>query len=198
MSDERIMTQAEAEAGTSTEKLATTPERQKQAIDALSNGSRARGLSSQVLPDISSNPSLGGIGEMGVWLLPDAATVGVISHFDIPQDIDLTTVDPVAHYGFGIETIGSSGTDVRFRLEVRYIAVGEQIDKSVDETILITKTVVNVVDEFHSVAFTLDRTAMAAGDHIELHLERLGNDGADDLDGGIVGIMQDVQFRYND
>ena len=35
MSDERIMTQAEAEAGTSTEKLATTAERQKQAIMAL-------------------------------------------------------------------------------------------------------------------------------------------------------------------
>lgn len=38
MSDERIMTQAEAEAGTSTEKLATTPERQKQAIAALGGG----------------------------------------------------------------------------------------------------------------------------------------------------------------
>jgi len=160
--------------------------------------SRARCKSTQVLPDIASNPSLGAINEMGVWLLPDAATVGVISHFDIPRDIDLTTVDPVAHYGFGIETIGASGTDVRLSLEVRYIATGEQIDKALDETILVTKTVVNVIDELHAVAFTLDRTAMFAGDHIELHLERIGNDGADDLDGGIIGIMQDIQFRYND
>jgi len=136
-------------------------------------------------------------GEMEVIKLDDAVTEGAVSHFMMPRDVDLATTNPVIMYCFVRSSAGAGNADIRLQLTCRYVAVTESITKTADETLLITAPIVDTANELQAhVMFTLDRTKMEAADHVSLHLERLGGDGADDFTGS-VGLMQDLRFQYD-
>ena len=134
------------------------------------------------------------LGNMPVFSLENGATMGVVGHTGLPDDIDLSTDNPIVHMAFAISATGG-GSNVRFSLEMKYIAVGELVTKAPDETLLLTKAVINTINELHTVMFTLDRTKIEATDHIEFHLERLGSAGPDTFTGA-VGVMEAITLKY--
>ncbi len=132
-----------------------------------------------------TKPSESDIAQITGFELPNNKTKGIDGDFRILSGITLT-VDPLLTFSFVVSKTGAGAANVRLQVEARYVAVGEQIDKAVDETILITKAVVDVLEEEHQVAFSLDRTLMAASDRVVLNLTRLGSDGLDTYTGDIV------------
>lgn len=125
----------------------------------------------------------------------DGQTDGVASSFLVPRNMDLT-VDPILQVPFVVTQAGGGGNgNVRMRLTVRYIAVGELTTKAADETLLQTVAVINTLNQMHLMTFTLDSALMAAGDVINLHLERLGTDVLDTYTGRI-GIVEHGRFDF--
>lgn len=105
-------------------------------------------------------------------------------------------VDPIVQIPFVVVLAGAASANVRMRLTCRYIAVGELTSKAADETLLQTVAVVNTLNRMHLMTFTLDSALMAAGDVLNLHLQRLGTDALDTFTGRI-GIDQTARFDYS-
>lgn len=135
------------------------------------------------------------IGEMTVYLFSNSVTRGAVAHFDLPQGIDLD--EPVkAHFAFGVETIGVADGDISLAFSSRYIATEELITKPLDESQSMVKPVINILAELFTVVFTLDKSLLADGDHVELRIQRIGADILDTFTGR-VGIMQSVQLQFS-
>jgi hypothetical protein len=95
------------------------------------------------------------------------------------------TVNPTITIPFVVTVVGAASANVRMRLTMRYIAVGELTSKAADETLLQTVAVTNTLNIVGSMTFTLNASLMAAGDVLNFHLERLGTDAADTFTGRI-------------
>jgi len=132
-------------------------------------------------------------GNFSTFEMTDANEKDVVGDFHIQSTIDLSTVNPALKVCFVTIGAGSSNANVRLKLEVTYIAVGELTTKTIDETLLITKAVINTVHQMHVVTFTLDRTKMALDDSVSFRLVRLGNDAADIFTGRI-GIIEHAEL----
>lgn len=157
---------------------------------------KERSVTISCQPDAGS-PGEDFIGDMPIFILAAGSTKGYICHFNPPVGIDLSTTDPVCMFPMGIFTTGAGTPNIRLRVETRYIAAGELITKTLDETLLLTHGVTNTQDILSiTPTFTLDRTAMAITDHFEIHLERLGSDGLDTYLGDMGG-MKNMRFDYD-
>ena len=171
----------------------TTPNRLMFTDDAgtdfeISQGA-ARSVHFEPKGDPITSPSAVTLGVLRAFELPDAATKAVVWAIHLPEDLDLS-VNPTIHVHFSPSVAGAGNANVRFQLECRYVSVGEQIDKAVDETKLQTKAVIDVVEEMHEEIITLDASLIAAGDYLVFVLTRLGPDGADNYTGNI-GVYED-------
>ena len=145
----------------------------------------------------SSGPTLDVItGEIRGWVLPNTTTTGISTQVVTPKAMD-TATDPILQIPLWVHMTGAASANVRLRLEARYIANGEQVDKTVDETILQTFPVTNTGDELHLTSFTLTGSLIALSDTINLHLERLGSDAADTFTGQIA-IVKSARFDYSE
>ena len=138
--------------------------------------------------DDDTSPSEVVTGEVTAFELPDGATKGVTASFVMPVNSSLSAISPIVLVAFVVLDTDANA-NVRFQLDVQYIAVGELTTKVTDETILQTEAVISATDEVHEALFTLDRTLIVASDVVVLHLERLGADGADTFQKAI-GILQ--------
>ena len=133
---------------------------------------------------VGATPAQVAVGDMLAFELPNNQTRAVISNFEVANDVDLT-VNPTLNVQFVVSDEGTGAGDVRFEMDVRYIDVGEQADKTIDETLTVDKTVVNTEDQLQEVSFTFNASLIANGDRVSLRLKRLGGDANDTFDGDI-------------
>jgi len=132
--------------------------------------------------------------EVRVWEMQDTQTRGVAASFEIPRNMDLT-VNPILNVPF-ICTVAAANGNVRMSLTARYIAAGELTTKAADETLLQTVAVVGTVNQNQTImTFTLNASLMAAGDIINILLQRLGGDAADTFTGRI-GLVENARFDF--
>jgi hypothetical protein len=125
----------------------------------------------------------GFIGDLPVLLFSNVSTEKAVYMFFASQRGVFTDVDPIVL--FGVYSTGApvvtTGDDVRWQLEVSYIAQGELATKTPDETLLQTQTLTELTADTRQpiLAFTLDKSLISDDDVIMIVLSRLGTDGAD-------------------
>lgn len=144
-------------------------------------------------PNKTASPVERQIGNVLCFEMKKSQTKAVIGSDVMPFTINLAQ-NPTLRVPFTILNTGTAG-NVRFKLEATYIAVGEQTDKTPDETIIKSKAIVNTLEEQHEEIFTLDKTKIEVNDFISLNLIREGPDPADTF-GGDIGILKRGQIRY--
>ncbi len=122
---------------------------------------------------------------------------GVLLNFELPDGIDLTTVDPVVvvNVATSQEDDGATNGTVLFQLTTRYVADGELLDKVIDETLTpdgAQPTIIDTLTIQQQITFTLDRTKIAVDDVLTFQFENLG--GGTYL--GKVGVIRTAKLFY--
>lgn len=151
---------------------------------------KAQSLSFEWDADPATNPSRVSNTQVWGYELPDGSTKGVVTTFDLPKNTGLV-VSPVVRIPYFVSVLGAASANVRMRLTARYIADGELTSKAADETLLQTVAVTNTLNRMDEMSFTLNAALLAQSDKVNLHLERLGADGADTFTGAIA-IVEDA------
>jgi hypothetical protein len=142
----------------------------------------------------SGGPSAITVINVPAFELSDGSTKGVIGHIEMPEDMSLA-VNPEVHVPLMVSSAGGGNGNIRIQTRTKYLAVGELVNAAVSETILQTEAIINTLYRIHHFDVVLNRTLMAAGDHIEVRVERIGADGADTFTGA-VGVFKELVFVY--
>ena len=142
------------------------------------------------ISDPDTDPSEVQVGELITFELPDGDTKGVLADAIVAEKPGKVNLD----MRFVVLGTGGAGQNIRLRAQARYIGIGEQADKAIDETVLLTVPVPNVQDEVFQAVMPFDRTLIEKDDIFNIVLERLGNDGADTFTGD-VGLVDKAIVR---
>jgi hypothetical protein len=148
------------------------------------------------VPDASSPAEVIVSGtDVKVWELDN--TKGVLLNFELPDDIDLATIDPVLEIVLvtSQEDDGATNGTATFTLDGRYVADAELFNKALDESALTPDggqpTIIDTLTQRNSIAFTLARAKMAAGDAVTFQLTKTGGTFA-----GKVGVLRNAKLTY--
>lgn len=125
----------------------------------------------------------GFIGDVPLLFFNQNSSEKAIYSFYITGRSILTDIDPqmvFVVYSTGAP-VATTGDDVVWQLEVRYIAETELATKTPDETLIITQTLTTLTANTRQelLIFTFDRTLITNQDDIQMTLTRLGSDAAD-------------------
>lgn len=135
---------------------------------------------------IVPKPSVVGSGKLEVFELPDGSTRSLSSESQIRDGVSIS-IDPILDAQLVVTTLGAGDADVDLQLEITYIAVGELTTKAVDETVLVSCPIVNILNLMHTCSFQLDKDLIIGGEVAQVVISRLG--GADAYTGR-VGLLK--------
>jgi len=128
--------------------------------------------------------------------MTDGSEKAVVSIFQVPEDADLSTVNPTVDYELFVTAVGSGNDNVSLELECQYLAVGDLSTLAAAETKTDTFAIIDTLHRRHQVTFTLNRALISAGDFIVLRFVRLGADVGVDNYTGSVGPPKINTFNY--
>lgn len=100
----------------------------------------------------------------------------------LPGDVDLS-VNPEIRLILAPVSAQTTGSTVVFEAVNRYVGDSEVFNKAIDETVTANIAVSNTALERITATLTLDKTKLAAEDHIGIALSRLPADASDDRNG---------------
>ena len=141
----------------------------------------------------TGGPSVVFVDDVRLWEFPDGSTKGISGMCVAPTRIDLALENPTIVIPL-ITSSASAANNVVIQATMRYIAVGEGVDKAADQTLSNTVAAQPGLTDVALTTFTLNRALIAADDIIYMHLERLGTAGADNF-GGSVAVPQLVKLN---
>lgn len=151
-----------------------------------------------ILEGDSSGPSEVVLGQSKVFSFDSGSVKGAVASFHLPSEVALAAINPTVEFIVYCtsEDDGATNADALFRLTCRYIAIGELITQAAAETLTELLAIIDTQDERQAqLLFTLDRTLIAEADHLEFHLERVGDDVTDDYEGS-VGPPKSLKFNF--
>lgn len=160
----------------------------------------AKFITEQVIDIVScqggtSPARAGSLGNFYTLDFSNSSTESIKHSFDIPADID-NTVNPTLVLHFAPKDNQTSGSGVVWTLDCRYVADGESINKSLDETGISSGTVTVSNTQYISTeaTITLDGSKIAADDHFSFQLYRDHDADGDDRNGDM--LLFAITFKY--
>jgi hypothetical protein len=157
-------------------------------------GGNAQGIEAFLLSTATTGTGViwadtGRIGDLHVLFYADNNDEKATFDYYALKRIILTNINPeikLTTYSTDLPVV-AVGDAIRWKLEVRYIAVGEQATKAVDETLFITQILTNLGEDTRQdeLKFTLNKALMADQDSILFSLTRVSSDGADNYSGDV-------------
>ena len=132
-----------------------------------------------------------------IWFeLADGVTEQVVAQFNIPEDMDLTVDVNQSVSWSTLFTAVSGGTDVRYNVAIKYLAIGDLTTSADDETVAFTTPIATPsVNQVSLGGLALTKPTVTGLNYARLKVQRLGGDGLDTFTGKIA-ISKYGIFRY--